>query len=90
MANIKSSIKDIKRIARNHARNQAVKSRMKTYIKYAEEALNAKDADRIQTALKDALSEIDRAATKGVIHPNTAARKKSSLQRRAAALASAS
>ena len=88
MANIKSSKKDIKRNERNRLRNQAVKSRMKTYMKHALEALDAKDADKVKSTLQDALCEIDRAASKGVLHPNSAARKKSTLQRRAASLLS--
>ena len=81
MANIKSSKKSIITSERNRQRNIAVKSRMKTIVKHAVEAINAKDAERIKATLPDALSEIDRAASKGVIHKNSAARKKSTLQR---------
>ena len=88
MANIKSSKKAIRTTERNRQRNIAVKSRMKTYVKHAMEAIEAKDADRVKATLTDALSEIDRAASKGVIHPNSAARKKSTLQRRAATIQS--
>ncbi len=86
MANIKSSIKDIKRNARNRLRNQSVKSRMRTYVKNAFQAIEAKDPEEIRKALPEALSEIDKAASKGVIHRNSAARKKSSLERRAHAV----
>jgi small subunit ribosomal protein S20 len=71
---------------RNRKRNLAVNSRMKTYLKEALSALEAKDVSKVNAVLQRALSEIDRAAAKGVIHPNSASRKKSSLQRRAAAL----
>jgi len=71
---------------RNRKRNLAVNSRMKTYLKDALSALEAKDVSKVNAVLQRALSEIDRAAAKGVIHPNSASRKKSSLQRRAAAL----
>ena len=67
-------------------RNISVKSRMKTFVKPASEALDAKDAEAVKANLAKALSEIDRAASKGVIHKNSAARKKANLQRRAAAL----
>ena len=63
----------------------AVRSRMKTHIKLALAAIEAKDAEKVKTALPAAISAIDRAASKGVIHSNNAARKKSFLQRQAAA-----
>ncbi|HRK33359.1 MAG TPA: 30S ribosomal protein S20 [Candidatus Hydrogenedentes bacterium] len=74
---------------RNRQRNAAIKSKMKTYVKEAATALDTKNAEALKQSLTKALSEIDRAATKGVLHPNSAARKKSTLQRRAAALAKA-
>lgn len=86
MANIKSAIKRIRTNERNRQRNTAVKSRMKTYLKNAMLALEAKDAEKVKQALPVALAEIDKAASKGVIHPNSAARKKSMLQRRASSL----
>ncbi len=86
MANIKSAIKRIKQNERNRQRNISVRSRMKTFMKKALEAIASKDADAVHKTLPAALSEIDRAASKGVIHKNSAARKKSMLQRRAAAL----
>lgn len=84
MANIKSQKKRIKTNEKSRQRNVAIRSRMKTFIKKAEEALTANDAETIKTALPKALSELDRAATKGVIHRKTASRKKSHLQRRGA------
>jgi small subunit ribosomal protein S20 len=59
---------------------------MKTYIKDALTVIESKNAEEIKNILPQALSEVDRAATKGIIHPNSAARKKSMLQRRAAAV----
>ncbi len=85
MANIKSSIKSIETSERNRQRNIAVKSRMKTFVKNAMTAIEAKNAEEVKAALPVALAEIDRAASKGVIHPNSAARKKSTLQRLAGA-----
>lgn len=85
MAHSKSAKKRNRTNEERRQRNTAVKSRMKTYVKAAKEAIDAKDADRVKQALPAALSEIDRAASKGVIHPNTAARKKSSLERGARA-----
>ncbi|MBN2310848.1 MAG: 30S ribosomal protein S20 [Candidatus Hydrogenedentes bacterium] len=86
MANKKSSIARIRTNERNRQRNMAVKSRMKTYVKQAVEAIDAKDKDKVGKALPAALAEIDKAASKGVIHANTAGRKKSFLQRRAGTL----
>ena len=80
MANIKSQKKRILLNEKNRQRNMAVRSRMKTAIKKVQTAVAAKDPQQIQAALKAAVSEIDRAASKGVIHRNAAARKKSSLQ----------
>ena len=71
---------------RDRLRNIAVKSRMKTYVKEAATAIDSKDTEAIKKSLPKALAEIDRAASKGVIHANSAARKKSTLQRRAAEL----
>ncbi len=80
MANIKSQKKRIVLNEKRRQRNMAVRSRMKTVIKKVRAAVDAKDPQQIQTALRAAVSQIDRAAAKGVIHRNAAARKKSSLQ----------
>lgn len=86
MANIKSQKKRILTDEKARQRNMAVRSRMRTMIKHALTAIETKDADKVKTAVPEALSAIDRAATKGVIHANNAARKKSTLQHRAAGL----
>tara|TARA_R110001592_G_scaffold157729_2_gene388611 strand:- start:96 stop:356 length:261 start_codon:yes stop_codon:yes gene_type:complete len=86
MANIKSQKKRNLTNEKSRQRNMAVRSRMKTMIKHALTAIESKDADQIKTAVPTALSAIDRAASKGVIHNNNAARKKSTLQHRAAAI----
>jgi len=86
MANIKSQKKRIVTNERNRQRNVAVKSRVKTYIKSTLLAIEAKDAAKVNELLPQALGEIDRAASKGIIHPHSAARKKSHLQHRAAGL----
>ncbi len=86
MANIKSQKKRILTNEKARQRNMAIRSRMRTMIKQALAAIDAKDAEQIKTAVPTALSAIDRAASKGVIHANNAARKKSSIQHRAAAV----
>jgi small subunit ribosomal protein S20 len=60
-------------------RNRAVKSSTKTAIKNAGTAIAAGDMDAARAAVRTAISELDRAASKGVIHPNNAARRKSRL-----------
>lgn len=81
MANIKSQKKRIILDEKNRQRNVSVRSALKTYTKKFEQALASKE--NVDAALKKAISEIDRAARKGIIHPKNAARKKSRLQRRA-------
>ncbi len=77
---IKSGIKRVEIAERNRIRNVAVKSEVKTRIKQAVTALGSADAEG--TATVTAISAIDRAARKGVIHPNKAARLKSRLMKR--------
>ena len=87
MANLKSQKKRILTNEKSRQRNVAIRTRMKTYLKRVDEAIEQKDSAQIDTALAQALTEIDVAARKGVIHKNTAARKKSRLCRRATAAA---
>jgi len=79
LANIKSAKKRIRVIARRQARNKHIKSSARTAIKKVTVATAGNDKDAMQVALKNAISAIDKAATKGVYHKNTAARKKSRL-----------
>jgi small subunit ribosomal protein S20 len=76
---IKSGIKRVEIAERNRQRNVAVKSEMKTRIKQAVASLGGENGN---TTAVNAISSIDRAAKKGVIHPNKAARLKSRLQKR--------
>lgn len=81
MPNIKSSKKDLLRSARNHARNVSVKSRLKTLRSKAVTSIDT-DPNASLDTIKEALRALDSAATKGVIHKNTAARRKSRLMKR--------
>ena len=81
MPNTKSQKKRVKTDEARRQRNVAVRSRVKTFLGKAHAAMAEDDAEKTQTALRKAISEIDRAQKKGVIHRNTAARKKSSLMR---------
>ncbi|WP_029215069.1 30S ribosomal protein S20 [Kallotenue papyrolyticum] len=78
MANTKSAKKRVRSDARKRLRNLMVRSRVKTFIRKAEEAIRAGDASAAE-AVRLACSELDKAATKGVIHRNNAARRKSRL-----------
>ena len=79
MANIKSAKKRILVERRNAERNKAIKSSVKTAIKKVDAAVAAKDKTAADTALVAAISEIDKAASKGVFHKKTASRKISRL-----------
>ncbi|HBM76202.1 MAG TPA: 30S ribosomal protein S20 [Clostridiaceae bacterium] len=79
MANIKSSIKRIKVTRKKTLRNRVVKSTVKTFVKKFEDAISAGNIDEAKKLYPRASHVIDRAAAKGVIHKNTAARKKSRL-----------
>ncbi len=78
MANTKSAQKHIRADERKRVRNLTVRSRVKTLVKRAERAITVKEVDTVE-ALRLACSELDKAATKGVIHKNNAARRKSRL-----------
>lgn len=79
MAHSKSSKKRVYIGERNASRNQAIKSRVKTFVKKVLSAVEAKNVDEAKTALSIAYKELDKAVTKGVIKKNTASRKKSRL-----------
>jgi small subunit ribosomal protein S20 len=84
MANIKSQMKRNRQNERRRLRNKAVRSELHTRTKSAEAAA-ASGAEDAEERLRAALKRIDKAATKGVIHKNQAARRKSRLTRRIAA-----
>ena len=79
MANIKSQIKRIKTNEKARQRNKAYKSELKTFVRKVRTAVAAGDADAAQSALKDASRKLDKAVSKGVIHKNQAANRKSGL-----------
>ncbi len=78
MANIKASKKDILTNRRNALRNSHFTSRMRTFVKRAQIAIEAKAEDR-EALVSAALQIIDKTAGKGIVHKKTAARKKSRL-----------
>ena len=87
MANIKSAKKRILVTEIKTARNKAIKSKVKTYVKKVEQAVALNDKAAAQAALLQATSEISKAASKGVYHKNTASRKVSRLAKAVASMA---
>lgn len=82
MANIRSAKKRIRQSERRRLRNRAIRSRVRSAVKAAHAALGAKaPAAAASVSVKEALRVLDKAVSKGVIPPNTAARKKSALAR---------
>jgi small subunit ribosomal protein S20 len=86
MANTASARKRIRQTETRTARNHARKSRMRTFVKKVETAIATGDKAAASDALRAAQPEMQRAATKGVVHNNTIARKLSRLSARIKAL----
>jgi small subunit ribosomal protein S20 len=80
LANTKSAEKRIRANERKHVRNQMYRSRVKTLIKKAEEVIFAGQPS--EDAIREAMSTLDKAAVKGIIHKNNAARRKSRLAKK--------
>lgn len=81
MANIKSSIKRVEIAHVRTLRNTAIKSNLRTTLKHFREAVASGDQEHAQKSLVKAISTLDKAAKKGVIHKNAASRRKSRLQK---------
>ena len=79
MANTKSAKKDIKVNETKRARNRSVKSLCRTGITKAEKLIAGGNVEEAKTAVASAVKSLDKAAEKGIIHPNNAARRKSRL-----------
>ncbi|MDX6214129.1 MAG: small subunit ribosomal protein [Frankiales bacterium] len=79
MANIKSQIKRNRQNEDARLRNKAVKSELKTYIRKFREAVAGDDHAAAVASFRDAARKLDKAASKGVIHANQAANKKSAM-----------
>ncbi len=86
MANIKSQIKRIRTNLKAQERNKAVKSELKTAIRATREAVAVGDKEKATTALRAANRKLDKAASKGVIHKNQAANRKSAIAKQVASL----
>ena len=83
MANIKSQIKRNKQNEKARQRNKAVKSELKTAVRKFREAADAGNVDEATLAMRAASVKLDKAASKGVIHKNQAANRKSAIAQRA-------
>jgi len=79
LANSKQSAKRARVSERQRVRNRTYVTSTRTLVRKAESAIKAGDAESTATSLHDAIALLDRAASKGVIHPNQAARRKSRL-----------
>ncbi len=90
MANIKSQIKRIKTNEKARLRNKSVKSSLKTAVRKFREAADAGDAAAASSLLQAASRQLDKAASKGVIHANQAANRKSAMAKKTANLAGSS
>ncbi|WP_431780318.1 30S ribosomal protein S20 [Streptomyces chumphonensis] len=86
MANIKSQIKRIKTNEKSRQRNKAVKSELKTAVRRVREAVAAGEAEKATAAVAVAGRKLDKAVSKGVLHKNNAANKKSALARQVSSL----
>lgn len=82
MPNIKSVIKDVKKSRQLRQRNLDTRSKIKTFVKKTKAAQDAGAAEST-TLLNETVSIVDKAAKRGIIHPNAAARRKSRLMKRA-------
>lgn len=82
MPKTKTAEKSARSSARKAERNKAIKSNTKSAVTKAEKLIASKKSSEAETEVKQAISSLDRAAKKKVIHPNTAARKKSRLMKK--------
>ena len=82
-------MKRARQAVKHNVRNTAVRSSLKTRVKKIEAAISAGNSDEAQKALREAIKDFDKAASKGVIHKNTAARNISRLTKKVNALVAA-
>jgi small subunit ribosomal protein S20 len=89
VANIKSQIKRNKQNEKAHQRNRAVKSELRTHVRKFREAVESGDVAAATSALQVASRKLDKAVSKGVIHKNQAANRKSAIAKKLSELAAA-
>lgn len=81
MPNIKSVVKDVKKSRERRLRNLDTRSKIKTFVKKTKSAMD-EQSDQTAALLNETVSILDKAAKRGIIHPNAAARRKSRLMKR--------
>ena len=86
MANLKSAIKRNRQNKKRRLRNRVYRGEARTYIRDAQEAILAEDLDEARESTLRAVKALDKAAEKGILHKNNAARRKSRLMKQLAAL----
>lgn len=86
MANHKSAIKRIRQNNKRRDYNRMWRSRARTFVKKARTSIDGGDVSSAETAVRAAIQDLDRAASRGIIHANNAARRKSRLMRQLNAL----
>jgi small subunit ribosomal protein S20 len=89
VANIKSQIKRNKQNEKAHQRNRAVKSELRTHVRKFREAVESGDVAAATSALQVASRKLDKAVSKGVIHKNQAANRKSAIAKKLSELSAA-
>ncbi len=86
MANTKSALKRIRQNQKRRLRNRYFRGRARKFVKKARMALASQDLEAARAAITEAVSALDKAAEKGILHKNNAARRKSRLMKQLAAL----
>ncbi len=89
MPHTKSAKKALRVSQRRRDQNKPVRSQVKTYVKKAERSISSNELESAKEAVQRALTALDKAAQKGVVHPNNAARRKSRLMKKLNTAASA-
>ncbi len=89
MANIKSQIKRNRQNENRRVRNRVYRGRARTFVAKARTAIESANPEQAKAAVVEAISQLDRAAEKGIIHKNNAARRKSRLMKRLSAMTKA-
>lgn len=82
MPNLESSKKRMRQNRKRRAHNRAIRSRLRTVVKQANTLIEEGDQEAAEKAVRDAVSELDRAVKKGILHRNNADRRKSRLMKR--------
>lgn len=81
MANTRSAIKRIRQAEKRRAHNRIFRTRARTFVKKARASIASQDVEAAREATRLAIQDLDKAASRGVIHPRNAARRKSRLMR---------